>query len=80
MDLRELYASQIIISKLAKLASDDTYKLKPPSTYSSDDLISGGNRKIKGIIRNIELNIETALTTIRHRPRDHRDTFHSMAC
>ena len=80
MDLRELYASLIIISKLAQLASDDAYKLKPPSTYSSDDLISGGNRKIKGIIRNIELNIETALTAIRHRPRDHRDTFHSMAC
>ena len=75
-----MYASEIIISKLAQLASDEAYKFKPPSTYSSDDLISGGNRKIKGIIRNIELNIETALTTIRHRPRDRRDTFYSMVC
>ena len=69
MDLRELYALQIIISKLAQLTCDDTYKIKPPSTYSSDDLISGGNKKIQGIIRNIEINIETALTTIRDRPK-----------
>ena len=69
MDLRELYASQIIISKLAQLTCDDTYKIKPPSTYSSDDLISGGNKKIQGIVRNIEINVETALTTIKHRPK-----------
>ena len=69
MDLRELYASEIIISKLAQLASDEAYKFKPPSTYSSDDLISDGNKEIQGIIRNIEINIETDLTTIRLRPK-----------
>ena len=44
-------------------------KLSQPSTYSSNDLTSGGKEKIRGIIQGIGIKIETAFTTIRHRTK-----------
>ena len=43
-----------------------SWKFITPEQFSA---MVSGNKKIKGIIRNIEINIETALTTIRDRPK-----------